>query len=74
MYVATGSLIGGNSVRRFPNIRLQQISCFGGSGSSNSRQGVPANSLAGNVSGALQTIDKNKEFIKMSHAVFMVPE
>ena len=29
---------------------------------------------AGNVRGALQTIDKNEEFIKMSLAVLMAPE
>ena len=46
MYVATASLIGSMAVRRRPNIRLQQISCFGGSGSSSSRHGVPASSRA----------------------------
>ena len=30
--------------------------------------------IAGNVRGALQTIDKNEEFIKMSLAVLMTPE
>lgn len=30
--------------------------------------------VAGNVRGALQTIDKNEEFIKMSLAVLMAPE
>ncbi|EJM70608.1 hypothetical protein AN403_2957 [Pseudomonas fluorescens] len=30
--------------------------------------------VAGNVRGALQTIDKNEEFIKMSLAVLMTPE
>ena len=30
--------------------------------------------VAGNVRGALQTIDKNEEFIKMTLAVLMTPE
>jgi hypothetical protein len=30
--------------------------------------------IAGNVRGALQTIDKNEEFIKMTLAVMMAPE
>ncbi|WP_223513293.1 hypothetical protein [Pseudomonas sp. GL-B-19] len=30
--------------------------------------------VAGNVRGALQTIDKNEEFIKMTLAVMMAPE
>ncbi|PVZ59227.1 hypothetical protein C9422_09750 [Pseudomonas sp. B1(2018)] len=30
--------------------------------------------VAGNVRGALQTIDNNEEFIKMSLAVLMAPE
>jgi hypothetical protein len=30
--------------------------------------------VAGNVRGALQTIDKNEEFIKMTLAVLMAPE
>jgi hypothetical protein len=30
--------------------------------------------VAGNVRGALQTIDKNEKFIKMSLAVLMAPE
>lgn len=30
--------------------------------------------VAGNVRGALQTIDKNEDFIKMSLAVLMAPE
>ena len=30
--------------------------------------------VAGNVRGALQTIEKNEEFIKMSLAVLMAPE
>jgi hypothetical protein len=30
--------------------------------------------VAGNVRGALQTIDKNEEFIKMTLAVLMEPE
>lgn len=30
--------------------------------------------VTGNVRGALQTIDKNEEFVKMSLAVLMAPE
>ena len=30
--------------------------------------------VAGNVRGALQTLDKNEEFIKMTLAVLMTPE
>ena len=30
--------------------------------------------LGGNVRGALETIDKNEEFIKMALAVLMTPE
>lgn len=45
-YVETASRIGARSVRRSPNILLQQISCFGGFGSSNSMQVVPASSRA----------------------------
>ncbi|MNY25042.1 hypothetical protein D3C86_1587980 [compost metagenome] len=44
--MATASRIGASSCRRWPNMRLQQISCFAAGSSSRPRQAVPRSSRA----------------------------